>query len=186
MRGTVTNLHRSLSGMFFIEGDDVTMYFSHVHNARDKKNTKRYLYNGNKAEFSVIDEGGNHLTATDVFFDEVADPDAERKREIRIAEAENRRINEEKKKEAYVRNLEEQVRFYQNMDMERREKYVIQHHTDEGWENFTYCGKLIIFNDPYKAKEFITVHKQDGIQMRARKARVSVIKGKTIVREISK
>lgn len=186
MRGTITGLKRSLSGMFFIEGDDGITYFSHVNYTRDRRNTKKYLYNGNKAEFSVTDEGGNHPTATDVFFDEIPDPDAERKREMRMTEAENRRINKEKKKEAYVRNLEEQVRFYQNMDMERRTKYVIQHYTEKGWQNFAYCGKLIIFTDPYKAKEFIADHKQDGIQMRARKARVSVINGKTIVREISK
>ena len=185
MRGTVTGLKQSLSGMFFIDGEDGIRYFSHVRNTRDRSNKKKYLYNGNTAEFSVIDEGKEHLTAVDVFFDEVPDPDADRKREARIRDAEQRRIKEARKEQAYIRNLEEQVKFYQKQDLESRIKYVIQIHSDEGWENFsTFEGKLVVFSDPYRAKAFTSNYK--GVQMRARKARVCVINGKTIVREISK
>ena len=187
MRGTVTGLKRSLSGMFFIEGDDGITYFSHKYHARDRKNVKKYLYNGNKAEFSIIDEGKDHLTAIDVFFDEVADPDAERKREARIHSEEQHRINEIKKEQAYVKNLEEQVKFYQKQDFESRIKYVVQIHNGNAWENFqTSDGKLVVFSDPYKANGFLQNYRGNGIQMRIRKARVCTIKGKTVVQEIKK
>lgn len=186
MKGTVTGLKRSLSGMFFIEGDDGITYFSHNYHAKDRKNAKKYLYNGNKAEFSVIDEGKEHLTAVDVFFDEIPDPDAERKREARIQSEERHRINEIKKEQAYIKNLEEQVRYYQKKDMESRTKYVIQYHTENGWLNYMYCDRPVIFNDPYKAKAFITDNKGNGMQMRIRKARICVIKGNTVLQEVNK
>ena len=174
MRGTITGYKPTLSGMFWINGDDGTVYFSHSYNTVDRSNRKHYLYNGNRATFDVIDEGKEHLTAINVLLDEVEDPDAEVKRQRRLEEAERRRLNEEKKAKAYVRNLEAQVRHYQKLEYESKYiKYVIQTHgEDRGWENYKPDGMLVVFSDVYKAHEYIRNNKQDGKQMRAKKAKV--------------
>ena len=174
MRGTVTGLKQSLSGMFWINGDDGNVYFSHVMNTKDRSNKKHYLYNGNRATFDVIDEGKDHLTAINVLLDEVEDPDAEVKRQRRLEEAERRRLNEEKKAKAYVRNLEEQVRHYQKLEFKSKYiKYVIQIHSeDRGWENYKPEGMLVMFSDVYKARDYIENNKRDGKQMRVKKAKV--------------
>lgn len=185
MRGTVTGLQRALSGMFFIDGDDGTTYFSHVRKCKDKSNTKQFLYNGNKCTFDIRDEGKNHLSAEDVIFDEVEDPDAERKRENRIQHREQKRQAEIRRQEAYVRKLEQQVRYYQKKDFDSRTKYVVQVHIDGEWTNYYLAtGKIAVFNDPHTALDYVSEHKDGETQMRVRKARVCVIGGKTVVREV--
>ena len=173
MRGTITGYKPTLSGMFWINGDDGTVYFSHSYNTVDRSNRKHYLYNGNRATFDVIDEGKDHLTAINVLLDEVEDPDAEVKRQRRLEEAERRRLNEEKKAKAYVRNLEAQVRHYQKLEYESKYiRYVVQTHGDNGWETCYTNGKPVYSSDVYRAQEYVREHKQPGEQMRVKKAKV--------------
>lgn len=185
MRGTVTGLQRALSGMFFIDGDDGVTYFSHVRKCKDKSNTRQFLYNGNKCTFTPADEGKAHLSAEDVIFDEIPDPDAEQKRENRLQHREQKRQAEVRRQEAYVRKLEQQVRYYQKRDYDSRTKYVIQVYTDGEWVNYYFStGKIAVFTDSIAALDYVSAHKDGTTQMRVRKARVCMIGGKTVIREV--
>ena len=181
MRGYVTNLKRSLSGMFFIQGEDGEKYFSHVNYTRDRKNTKKYLYNGNHASFSVEDKGEEHRVAVDVFFDEVEDPNAELKRERRIEEARRREENKRRKEQNYVRNLEEKIRHYEKLAFESRyQRYVVETFVNGKWVPYTTSDgksiKVVFFSDVTKAQDFVRNHKTEQTRLRIKKAKVVATK----------
>ena len=187
MTGKISGVKRSLSGMFWIDGDDGVTYFSHARFAKDRSNKKHYLYNGNRATFEIKDEGKEHLLAVDVWFDEVKDPDEDIKRQKRIEEAERQRINKEKKSLAYVRKLEEQVRHYQKREYaDRYIRYVIQIHENGVWENYMPEGKPVIFSDCYKAQNYVKQNKPEKVQMRARKANVVKTRDGLMIQEVTK
>lgn len=173
MTGTVEGYKPSLSGIFWIRSEDGEVYFSHRYHTKERSNCKRYLYNGNHATFSVVDEGGDHLKAVDVWFDEIDDPDAELKRERRIEDRRRQQENELRKEEARVRRLEEQVKYYQKIEFESKWlKYVIQYHDGVEWKNYYSGGKLVVFSDVYKAQDYVKREKPEGVQMRAKKCKV--------------
>lgn len=185
MTGVIEGLKLSLSGMFFIKGDDGITYFSHRCHAQDKHNQKKYLYNGNRATFDIQDDGKEHLTAVNVWFDEVEDPRAEEKRQIRIEDERRRAENERKREENYVKRLEEQVRYYRNKEFESKYiRYIVQTHSNGEWIPYKPNGRMILFPDGYTAIDWIRDNKQSGVQLRAKRAKVVKTDKGVIVRPL--
>ena len=180
-RGYVTNLKRALSGMFFIQGDDGEVYFSHVNYTRDRKNTKKYLYNGNYASFSVVDKGEEHRVAVDVVFDEVEDPNTELKRERRIEEARRQEENRKRKEQNYIKSIEEKIRHNEKTAFEARyQKYMIEIFESGEWVPYTVSDgedtKFVFFSEASKARDYVREHTSKEARMRIKKAKVVATK----------
>ena len=187
MRGVISGLKRSLSGMFFIEGEYGTTYFSHVRNLEDRKQAKKYLYNGNSASFSVVDDGKAHLTAVHVVLDEIDDPLKEEKRERRIEDARRAEEKRRKKEANYVKSLEEKVRYFEKMDLRAKyERYVVQEYKDGVWKDLYISGQPVLFNNAFDAVEYVRKNKGNGTQMRTKKALVFNTRDGLVIKIVKK
>lgn len=187
MRGVVEGYEPYRSGMFWIITEDGTEYFSHKRFIASKSNGKKYLYNGNHATFDIMSEDErNHDTAINVMLDPVEDPDAELRKQRREEHARNVALSEIRKEKTRMKQLEERVRYYQKLEMKvKYEMYVIQTHEDGDWTFATRNGKLIAFNDAYRAIDYTKEHRGPGKQIRAIKAKVVKTKDGWLVTSLS-
>lgn len=135
MRGTVIQLNKAMSAIFYIKGEDGELYFGHRDELSNRKQWSHYVYRDAYCTFDVVDENKTYLKAVNIVMDDVYDPYANERKE-RAAEARQRheenvqRKLENQRKEAKKQMIALQKREYYNEHL----RYILQKRVDGEWK----------------------------------------------------
>lgn len=186
MRGVITDVKKSMSGMMFITGEDNNIYFSHRNELTNIKQWKNYVYLGASCSFDVeVVPEEKHNRAVNVVMDYILDPRHNEKLENKRR---NKEAHEEKEK-TKARNIEiaklKKERAEKNKQFKKEHTvYIIcvKNQSDSEW----IMMKGNIFINDVEAKEHLKILKKDFPNQRfqIRKCHKVIINGKNTYRFI--